>query len=487
MRRLPALLLVAASGCAQLFGIDETTAPNVDPSRVSLAIDRWSIGAQVVKNPQDLSMETADFLVDDGAGLYTKVPGELTSVGTFSAPLPTGTPPVMFTLPDLPVPIDRLWAMPARDRRGVFAQFEHPNPQPPLANSRFVVTAMLPSAYVSNESFRIEAIGAWMGGAVAPTQLADGTATTITSTVAYSTFARMTGAPAARITSADTVVIERYVGNQLTGVYPVPAFDQTDGDDPINAAVTAVAASETLTATVTPATYAQRYTAVRPAVTGLSQSWIVNAAPGWSIGSNAGPRLHAGTVAPTDTMITTMFGNPFAAEWRSVLQFTTSSARSYMFQAMVALPLSASMYTVAEASSTLTLDLPAGLPINISANQVPLSTDGMMVMLDLTKPVVIEAITDKPNATLYSATVYEVALSADMMKIDKRVVVDAVTTGEAKLRIPPELFEVGKYYYVDFRCMQGGYTNAAAGDLQTLTLPYSVSRADSAVFQVVAP
>jgi hypothetical protein len=158
-----------------------------------------------------------------------------------------------------------------------------------------------------------------------------------------------------------------------------------------------------------------------------------------------------------------------------------------MFQGMVAMSLSAGMYTVAEPSTSLTLDLPAGLPINISANQVPLSTDGMMVMLDLTKPVQVEAIIDKPNSTLYLATLYEVALSADMMTVERKIVVDALTTGEPKLRFPPELFEVGHYYYIDFRTMQGGFMNAATGDLQTLTLPYSVSRADSAVFQVVAP
>jgi hypothetical protein len=488
MRRLPALLLVAASGCAQLFGIDDTSGPNVDPSRVSLTIERWSIGAAVSKNPQDLSMETADFLVDDGAGVYMKLPGEHTSLDTLSAVLPTGTPPVLFTLPDVPTPYKRLWAMPARDRRGVFAMFEHPNPEEPLPSSQITLTATLPSAYVNNESFRIEAIGAWMGRFVMPAEPADGTASTITASMAYSTFGRMTNSPAARITSQDVVVLERYVGSQLTGVYQVPPFDQTDAADSINANVVPVTANRTLTATVTPATYAQRYTAVRPAVGGLGQSWVITAAPGWSIGSNVGPLLHAGGVAATDAMISAMYGNPFESlEWRSLLQFTTSATRTHMFQGMIAMTLSAGMYTVTEPSSSLTLDLPAGLPISISANQIPLSTDGATVMLDLTKPVVIEATIEKPNTTLYLATLYEVVLGMDQMTVERRVVVDAATTGEPKLRLPPELFQVGHYYYVDFRCVQGGYTNAATGDLQTLTLPYSVSRADSALFQVVAP
>jgi hypothetical protein len=486
MRRLPALLLLAASGCAQLFGIDETTAPNVDPSRVSLTIDRWSIGATVEKNPQDLTAETADFLVEDVAGNYTRVAGEHTTANTFTAALPTGTPPVMFSLPDLPVPYKRLWAMPARDRRGLFAAFEHLDPAPPLPMSSFMVTATLPSPYLSNEQFRIEAIGAWMAGAVPPAQLPDTGATTITSTVAYSTFGRMTNAPAARITTQDAVILERYRGNTLTGFYQVPAFDQTDGSDPINAAIANVAADQQVMATVMPTTYAQRYSAVRPAVTGLSQSWIINAAPGWSIGSNAGPRLEAGVVAMTQTTISAMFGNPFAADWRSLMQFGTSSARTYMFQGMP-LSLSAGMFTVTEPSTSLVLDLPAGLPFSIVVNEVPLTTDGMTMMLDLTQPVLLEVTLDKPNPTLFFATLYEVALTSDQMAIEKKIVVDALTTGETTLRFPPELFEVGHYYYFDVKSMLGGFTNAATGDLQTLALPYSLSRADSAIFQVVAP
>lgn len=489
MRRLSALLLLAASGCAQLFGIDETSGPNVDPSRVSLTMQRWSIGAQVSKNPQDMAMETADFLIDDGAGGFAKVPGELTDVGTFSAALPEGTPPVEFTLPDLPMRFTRLWAMPARDRRGVFSAFEHPNADAPLPNSQIMLAVALPTMYASNESFRVQAIGAWMVRGLQATELPapDVGNMAISALLPYASFARMTSAPAARITSQDVVAVERYRGNTLTGVYQVPPFDQTDGTDPINADLVAVPANLTLTAMVSPTSYAQRYAAVRPAVAGLGQSWSLNAAPGWAIGSNTGPQLEAGTVAITDTMIQAMFGNPFESlGWKSLVQFTTSSSRSHMFQGMVAMSLGAVMYTVAEPSTSLTLDLPAGLPINIIANQVPLSTDGMMVALDLTKPVVVEAIIDKPNSTAYFTTLYELTLSTDMMTVERKIVVDAITTGEPKLSLPPELFQVGHYYYIDFRCMQGGFMAAASGDLQTLTLPYSISRADSAVFQVVA-
>jgi hypothetical protein len=491
MRRLPALLLIAASGCAQLFGIDETSGPNVDPLRVSLNMQRWSVGASVSKNPLDMSMQSAEFLVDDGAGSFTRLPGELTAADTVSAELATGTPPVLFSLPDVGPPYKRILATPNRDHRAVFGVFEHPNPVPPLPSSQIKLTAILPTPYVSSESFRLEAIGAWMARGLVAAELPPpdmGMATINAPMMAYSTFARMTGSPAARITSQDVVVLLRYAGNPLTGVYQAPPFDQTDAVDTITANLVAVPANKPLSAALTPATYIQRFSAVRPSVTGLSQSWIVTAAPGWSIGYNSGPRLHAGTSAMADAMISTNFGNPFESlDWRSVFQFIATASRTYMFMGTLAVGLTAQMYTVTEPTGTITLDMPAGLPINIRANQVPLSLDGMTVMLDLTKAVEIDAITDRQSATVYHVALVEVAPSADGMTAEKRLLLDLTTTGEPKFRIPPDFFQVGHFYYFDFRSVQGGYTNAAMGDFVTYKLPYSVSRADSAVFQVVAP
>lgn len=486
---LAATLLAGASGCAQVFGLDETTGA-ADPTRVSLTMQRWSVGASITKNPLDFTAQTVTFLVDDGAGNFTSIPGEQTANDTFSAAIPDGTPAVMFTLPDEPTPYARLWSTPNRDHRGIFTAFEHPNPQPPLPMSSIMLTATLPSAYASTETFRVEAVGAWTWRDLVAAELpaANMGNTAINTTLPYSSFTRLTPAPAARITSEDVVVVERYVGNQLTGVYQAPPFDQVDGPSPIQADLIPVPANKPISATVTPATYAQRFSAVRPAVAGQSQSWSIHATPGWSIGTTAGPRLHAGNVLMADTMIgPTMYGNPFESlDWRAMFQFATQATRTYTFMG-IAMTLSAGMYTLAQPASGLVLDMPAGLPINIRANQVPLSTDGMTVPLDLTKAVVIDAITDKPAATLYVVTLYEVATSMDGLAVDKRVVVDAMTTTEPEVTLPASLLQVDHYYVVDFRAVQGGFVEAASGDLQTYTLPVSVSRADSAVFQVVAP
>ncbi|HEX5061889.1 MAG TPA: hypothetical protein VFV99_21120 [Kofleriaceae bacterium] len=487
MRSLGVALLFAATGCAQLFGIDETTGGS-DPTRVSLTMQRWSVGASVSKNPQDMSKEMGTFLVDDGAGGFTKLAAEHSAADELSAALDTGTPPILFSLPDQ-TPFQRLWATPNRDRRGVFAAFEHANALAPMPNSEIMLSATLPSGYASNESFRIEAVGAWMAYGLTAANLPapDLVNTAISAMIPFMSFAKMTSFPAAAITSQDVVVFERYVGNQLTGVYQAPPFDQTDGPDPITANVVGVPANKPLTAMIMPSTYSQRFSAVRPAVGALSQSWVVRAAPGWSIGSITGPLLYAGTPAATDTMIMTMFGNPFESlDWRSLLQYVAQENLTYMFMGTLALGLSAQLYVVAEPTGTLNFDMPAGLPINIRANQTPLSTDGMMVMLDPAKPVEVDAITDKPAATVYFVALYEVTMSADGMAAERHLLVDAVTTGEPKVKFPRDLFQTDHFYYFDFRTMQGGYLQAAMGDLQTLTLPYQVSRADSAVFQVVA-
>src|SRR4051794_40057033 len=99
------LALMFGGGCAQIFGLDETTsAPDANPAEVSLAVQRVSIGSSVVKAPQDLNGQMATFYADDGAGVFTATPGMLIPPNRFTAQLKDGTPPVQFTLPADMVP-----------------------------------------------------------------------------------------------------------------------------------------------------------------------------------------------------------------------------------------------------------------------------------------------------------------------------------------------------------------------------------------------
>ncbi|HSD89936.1 MAG TPA: hypothetical protein VLB44_20535 [Kofleriaceae bacterium] len=487
MRLWPVTLLCAATGCAQIFGLDVTSgAPDANLDRTSLQLRRSSVGASVVSGQLDLTGQKADFYTDDGAGGYTKVPGELMPMDTFTAPILMGTPPVGFTTPDMNT---HFWALPARAQKGNYAVFEHQNATEAAATSAIMLSITLPTMYASNESFRLLAIGPWTQRVLDPAAgelpAPNAGATTIApaAPLAYSSFTNVTGGTShPRIIASDVVLFLRYIGDHLTGVYQTQ-FDQTDGTDAVNGNLTALTDTP-LTATIDPTGYATRYSAVRPATTGLGMTWRVAACPGWSIGIDGGVVLNSGGSAMTDMMINAPHANPFESlGWKTLMTFTTSSSRSYTYMA-VPIGLGASMQTIAEPGSSINLNLPAGLPITIRANLTPLTTDGMMLTLDLTKPIAVDAIVDKMSATLWGLSVHEIQVNGTTAT--RTLVTDAVTTGMPSFKLPPELFQAGHTYVITFRAYEGGFPNAASGDLQTVTLPVSVSSLDGALFTVVA-
>jgi len=249
-------------------------------------------------------------------------------------------------------------------------------------------------------------------------------------------------------------------------------------------------ADQPLVAMVTPMSYSSRFAAVRPSVMGGGTSWSINAAPGYAYGAIGGVKLHGGAVAAMDPMIgPTMYANPFATlGWHAVMYLGSSQARTFPFGGIMT-ALGASIYTVTEVGSgVLAFDLPAGLPITSSIDQVPLVIDGAEIPLDLTKPVEITTQVDRTGNTVYQMTLWEMKLSADMMRVEIVPIVDSITPSDPpRFRLPPELFLVEHYYFVTFRSMKGGLTGAATGDLQTVTLPLTVASADSAVFKVKGP
>ncbi len=498
--RLVLAALVASTGCAQLFGIDETTRADADTSVASVQVQKVSIGASVVKGPLDMTAQMATFY-DDTALTLAPVPGMQSAIDTFSAQVP-GTPPVIFTVPDVQAPT-RMLALPARAQRVNYVELEHPSPQDALPNSAIDLNITLPSAVVTGQSFSVQAIGAWMQNTLSAAEgvpLADMGFTTLDSPpIPYTSFTSMVGNPKYRITIADVVLVLRYtdpmvvgVTSALSGVFQAQ-FDQTDGTDIVSGTMTNVPAISTMTATIDPAGYATRFAAVRPGVAGASLGWRVSASPGWSLGVETGVRLISGAGTATDTSITGMYGNPFESlDWKALLLFTSTSSRAYTYTEnamMAAMNLSASMTAISEVGTTTAISLAAGLPITIQANDQTLVTDGMTLPLDLTKPVVIEATLDKPTNTYYQLTLVELGLdvSGTTPVVTRRTVVDAATAGAPQFRLPPELFTVGKSYFINFRAYQGGPTGAADGDLQTVTLPYSFASLDSAVFTVGMP
>lgn len=478
--------LVAGTGCAQLFGLDNTTGVDANVDVATLQVQRVSIGATVIKAPQDLTGQTAQFFQPDN----TPLDGQLSGTDTFTSILP-GTPPVLFTVPDMLVP-KRLMALPARDQKNVLLAYEHPAAQEPLPSSQIALAVTLPSAKVAAESFLIQSIGAWMQS---PAIAVADTATSISQTLPYSDFTQMTAAPKVRITVSDVTLVLRYTGAALSGVLQA-SFDQTDGADGVSGTMTAVTADKMAGGMVDSANITTRFTAVRPTTAAPALSWSINAAPGWSIANTTGVRLHSATVPATDTTFTTpMWGNPFESlDWKAVLSFSAASSRTYTYtENAMSLPvsLSTSMVQLAEPSTTLDITMPAGLPTTVRADQMLLTSDGMMLPLDLTKPIEVDAIVDKPTNTLYELAVVQLGIdtTGTMPAITRTIVLYMYTTAEGMplFKVPPETFTVGKTYYITVRSFQGGYTAAADGDLTVASLPLAASVLDSGVFTVGAP
>ncbi|NVB82277.1 MAG: hypothetical protein HOV81_28105 [Kofleriaceae bacterium] len=488
MRRTLALSTVLSlAGCAQIFGLDETSSGGGNDGKVSLSLTRASIGASVTMAPLDVSMQTATFLADDGAGGYLRVPGAVTSPGTFSAAELTEAVPVEFTLPG--VTGERIWATGARAQRGSQVVFEHPGAEPPLPNSAVAVMTTLPSAYVSGESFKVEVVGAWMQHGVAAAELPAvdmGSTAIMTPAIPYSMYTPMVGNSPARFTSSDVVLFLRYRGGVLSDVLQ-QQLDQTDGTDTITGTMTPVATTASnLMAIIDPPALMTRYAAVRPNLTtALAQSYAVRAAPGASLGQAAGTVLASGAPAATETSFAKAFGNPFESlGWKSVVEYATSMSRAYMIDPTHSVTLSANLSTIAEVGTDpITFDSPAGLPITIQINSTLLTADGTSVMLDLTKPVVVDATIDRTQNTVYAARLFELDVSG--ANVAKTLVAEMVVTGMPQFAFPPALFMTGHTYFIQVACYQGRFTDAASGDLQTVTLPYSSGTLDSGVFTVM--
>jgi hypothetical protein len=487
MRFWAVTLVCAATGCAQIFGLDVTTSgPDANLDRTSLQIQRVSIGATVQKNPQDMSGHMATFFQDDGTGALTAVPGELGAapMDTFSAPITTGNPPVQF---DLPNKQNYFYAFPARAQKGNFVVFEHPNPTAADPAAKIMLSATLPSPYVTGESFQLLAVGAWTQRALAAGDLpaVDVGAMTIApaAPLDYSSFTAMFGATQKnKIIASDYLLLLRYQNAKLTGVMQ-SQFEQTAGTDTVSGALTPVSPTGTsINIPIDPTGYSTRYAGVRPAPGAMSMSYSVNAAQGWSVLSNSGISLVSGGNAMTDTMLTTSFGNPFESlMWKSVLTFQTSVPRMTQFMFMgMPVSLGAGMYQLQLQDPANTITLPAPLPITVRIANQALLTDGMSVTLDVTKPLEVKADLDKTTApTAYGVNVDEVTATGARTRV-----LAATGAGGMSLTLPPNTLVTGKTYVLQYVTYQGGFTNAASGDVQNVSLPLSVAYLDSGVFTV---
>jgi hypothetical protein len=491
MRRLQSVWLVclANAGCAQLFGLEPTTATSDDAApapRVSLSFQRISVGAQVVRSPQDLTGFTAEYEIPEATALR-RVAATQSAIDTWSADVAEGTPQIQFTLPDFPTPLTRMWAFPSRTIKGLYGWLEHPSPQPAPMGAMLTVQVTLPNAY-AGEGLQMYSLGSWTQRGFSGAELPAIGATQLGPiSFPFSSVSSLTGRPLERITKDDAVLVLRYAGNDLTGVFTAPVFDQT-GTDTVTGALAPVAHDLTLSLTIHPSVPATRYANARPINGNQGMSWSLTAAPGYMIGNNSGPLLQAAGVAPTDSgSLTTSYGNPFASrDWRTVFTWSTGQSRTYTPPAMPPVTLNAGMYQLVEPSANASVDLDAGLPVTISIDQKPLLTDGMTVKIDPAKAVDLSFVVDQPTNTLYQMQLYELVPNAMNTALQYQLRISA-TGVQPHFTFPPEHFTVGHLFTIRAIAIRGGYPTLAAADLTNRDLPIAVSYLDSGAFTVAAP
>jgi hypothetical protein len=480
----------ALTGCAQLAGIDKTSAPP-PPDDLTLQFERMSVGATIVTAPLDISMlADATYLVADSTDptLIGRVDAPATAIDTWTAPIPDGTPPVLFTLPDLPAPLPRIFAIPSRHVLGLFSVLEHPDPQPAPDAATITLAVTLDAAAAATDAFQVFTLGSWTQRVLSALEVPAASAS-LAVTYPFASSSSVTGRPLEKLTIADAELVLRYVGPQLTGAFEAPPFDQT-GTDTITGTLAAVAADQTLDVTVDQATATTRFATLVPAMSAPAFNWSVVAAPGYAIGSTTGVLLQAGGLLATDPgAITAAFGNPFLAahDWRSVFTWSTSATRTFTPAGGTAVAtLSAGMFQLVEPAPALVLALPAGLPQVIMFANTALSTDGTTVTIDPLRAAALSFTSDQPPGTLYQLQLFELVPSADGLTLVQTIRFAATGTAPS-FALVPELFTVGHTYSVRAICVAGGYPAIADGDLQQRALPLAVSFFDSAVFTVAAP
>ncbi len=460
-------------GCAQLFGLDDTTG-----STASLTLERVSIGASLVYAPQDLSGLTATYLVPDAAdptGLV-RVPAMQAELGRWTAPLATPAP-ILFELPDYPRPILRLFDFPQLEVKALYGVLEHPNPVPAPMDAMITVNATLDTPFTGAERFELLTLGSWSSVPLVPP--AAGTVA-LAQTFPFATMASVTGRPLEAITSADAAVVLRYIGNQLLGAVRAAPFDQT-GNDTITGTLGTVML-EPFSFAIDQADVVRRYGLVKPTAGAPAMSWAMRAAPGAQLGTDNGPLLAAG--GPTDaTTVMGQVGNPFAPDWPSVVLWQTLAPRSYT-PPSAALPvtLHAGMHERAILAPGLQMKLPAGLPTRITLLGAVLETDGITIARP-TRAVEVSFTTDAPANTLYQLQLFRLVPNMANTALQLELKLDA--NGAApRFLLPPEVFEPGALYTLRAISVQGGFPAIAEGDMTQRSMPVATSFLDSGVFQV---
>jgi hypothetical protein len=488
------VLALAAVGCAQLAGIDNTS-----HFGDTIAVTRMSVGATVEKAPQDLTgQEATYFVASSDPSAFDRVAATLNPARDRWTSKLRAPAPVLFTLPDVPKPIPRMFAFPSSQLSVLYGVLEHPSPSPAPDGAMLTLTVPLDTLPAVGETFQSFVVGAWL---VRNFPAGEIVATGMQLTPPAFGFVpgnSASGRPQVdRITMADALLVLRYVGATLTGVAEAMPFEQTDAATAVTTRTMApVAPDQVLSVKVSPGALAARYTKAQPAVANLMMNWSLVAAPGYQIASNAGPVLTSGSVMAMDTAVMAKYGNPFAAaprSWHTIFTLATVESRSFQLPGTMAptpaVDLFAGMNQFIEPSPDFDMNLPAGLPIVISLDDVPLVTDGQSVKQPGKFVTVSFSVNPAPgvtgpSATLYNLQVFDLVPNATTMAPERHLTF-AAAGNRSEFALPPEVFQAGHFYTVRAIATLGGFPAIDDGNFLERELPLAQSYLDSAVIAVM--
>ncbi len=496
-RLLAAAAVVAAVGCAQVAGIQDTNG-NARPG-ASVAVTRMSIGSTIVRAPLDPGQLPATYFVasSDPSGFDRVAAAPDPVHGGWTTKLRAAAP-VEFTLPDVPTPIPRLFAFPSPQLSVLYGVLEHPNRQDAPMDATFAVSATLDAAIAASQSFQIYVVGAWLQRGFSAAEAPLNAMQIAPPPFAFTAANSVAGRPQLDlVTTDDAFLILRYTVAALSGVAEPAAFAQTGMATTVPpVTMTAVPQDQTLDVKITPATIAARYTKLVPAVATLQMSWNLVAAPAASIASNAGPVLLSGGVVMTDTGVSVSYGNPFVARgWNTIFTLGTTESRVYAPMGPMATPtpitLFAGMNQFFDPAHATDLELPAGLPQSIAFGDVLLTSD-LVTVKQPTKFVDVSFTVDTPmlstgpapSPTIYELQVFDLVLDSTATALDRRLVLDAVSDAP-KFALPPELFQAGHSYSLRAIAELGGFPTVDQGNFLNRQLPLAQSYLDGGVLTVM--
>jgi hypothetical protein len=482
------------AGCAQVFGIENTTGGTADvplPPRASIVIQHVSLKATVTATP-DATGTTATYYVPDAVDTsgFRRIPATLDGT-TWSAEVPDGVAAsVEITVPDTSP--RRFYTFPNRDLIVQYANYAPSSPMPPDTSTLNVQLTLPAPGYRSVEGFQLYAAGTWRSHSLTsglPTP--DVGATQIGPVdIPYngSTFNSFIGnTTLEKITSNDLLVALRYENAVLTAAGQFAAFEQT-GTDMISATLVDNVLAP-LDVMIDPMAISSRLV-TSPANGGQSFSYSLSAAPGWRYASNTGPFLRTGVVSPTEpkTTLTFPYGNPFTGlDWQTVLLVATSRGRSYTPPTLnLPVALAAGLNQSIRPGPGSTIDMPAGLPVLVLVNSTPLNSDGLTVAIDPNRSVTLGLVSDKPTCDIYQFNVNELVPNKSNDALVANNVLAAIGP-PGEIKIPAGVFTTGKVYSIRAHCYRGGHPGLASGDFSQRDLPLSVGYLDSGVFTVAAP